>query len=278
MKSSVPAGLHALHRLVGDVRRRVVQQRNQQPPEARVGDLADGDGDVAARASRPRRRVSLMSRAAPLRPGRRRRRWRCAASATAAVARMRGSGSARSGRASVAASSLVDRRERADGRGADAGVARRRACGGCAAATARRCRCARRRAPASARRAHLRRLVIEQQRRDQVALVERLEHVDRVDHARRVRVRQFLHQRFDRREVGAAQPQLVGLHDRARLDALAERVRYPRLARERHEVSTSASHRRLAKLSCCHVEAEAPRLNQHEHQQRRRAPWRSDRP
>ncbi len=41
----------ALHRLVRDFRRRIVKERNEQPPESRVGDVPDRDGDVAPRLS-----------------------------------------------------------------------------------------------------------------------------------------------------------------------------------------------------------------------------------
>ena len=83
---------------------------------------------------------------------------------------------------------LADRRQRADRGGADAGVAvaehaadvRHPLLGDVAAHGP----------PApTARAAHVRRLVIEQQRRDEVALVERFEHVDRVDDALRIGMR-----------------------------------------------------------------------------------------
>ena len=51
-------------------------------------------------------------------------------------------------------------------------------------------------------RAHARRLVLEQERRDQMALVERLEHLDRVEHGGFVGMRQFLDERLDRRRIG----------------------------------------------------------------------------
>ena len=54
--------------------------------------------------------------------------------------------------------------------------------------------------------------MIEEQRRYEVPLVDRLEHVDGVDHALGIRVRELLHQRFDRRQIGDVQPQLAGLH------------------------------------------------------------------
>ena len=50
-----------------------------------------------------------------------------------------------------------------------------------------------------------RRLVMQQQRRDQMALVERLEEVDRVEDTRLVRVGQLLDQRFDGRQVRVRQ-------------------------------------------------------------------------
>ena len=106
---------------------------------------------------------------------------------------------------------LADRRQRADGGGAHAGVAvaehaadvRDPLLGDVAAHGAER----RQRAPP-----HLRRLVIEEQRRHEIALVERLEDVDRVDDALRIGMCQLLHERFDSREVGDVQAQLARLH------------------------------------------------------------------
>ena len=142
-------------------------------------------------------------------------------SAAAAVARIRGSSSASIGRASDAASSLLiapsaaiaPARTAASGSGEQPADVRRPAAGRLAARLGQR--------PQRAR-PHLRRLVIEEQRRHQVALVERLEDVDRIDDALGIRLRQLLHQRLDRREVGGVQPHLLGLDD-ALFDAAAER-------------------------------------------------------
>ena len=75
----------------------------------------------------------------------------------------------------------------------------------------------RQRAPAD-----LRRLVVEEQRRHEIALVERLEDVDGVDDPRRIGVRQLLHQCFDRRELRSTQSHFLRL-DHAGGDAAAER-------------------------------------------------------
>ena len=56
-------------------------------------------------------------------------------------------------------------------------------------------------------RAHGGRLVVQQQRRDQVPLVERLQHLDRVEHVARVRMSLFLDQRLDGGQVRFAEPQ-----------------------------------------------------------------------
>ena len=57
-KSDAPGRLDAFHRLVGHLRRRVVEQRDQQPAEARVGDLTDRGGDVAASGARSVARIA----------------------------------------------------------------------------------------------------------------------------------------------------------------------------------------------------------------------------
>ena len=58
--------------------------------------------------------------------------------------------------------------------------------------------------------AHLRRLVVQQQRCDEMALVERLEQVDGVDHAPRFGMRQLGDQRLDGVEVGGVEANLGG--------------------------------------------------------------------
>ena len=108
--------------------------------------------------------------------------------------------------------------------------------------------------------------MVEQQRRDEVALVERLEHVDRVDDAGRVRMRQLLHERFDRRQIAAAQPHFGG-HDVAPLDALAERPEVALARAERHE-DPHDRHREAGVAEPLPVELQAPRLDEHEQQQR----------
>ena len=96
---------------------------------------------------------------------------------------------------------------------------------------------------------HLGVLVVEHQRTDQVALVERLEQVERVGDALGVEEGQLLDQRLDGGEVGGLEPDLAGLHV-LRHDALAESGHVSARAR-----SAKNTHRamiaRLAKLSCC---------------------------
>ena len=63
--------------------------------------------------------------------------------------------------------------------------------------------------------------VVEQQRRDQIALVQRFEHVDRVDDARFVRMGQFFDERLDRHQVRHCGPQIPRV-DPPGLQALPE--------------------------------------------------------
>ena len=58
MKSDGAGRLHALHRFVRDLGRFVVQQRNQQPAEARVVDVTDRRRDISP-ATFARRRASV---------------------------------------------------------------------------------------------------------------------------------------------------------------------------------------------------------------------------
>ena len=155
------------------------------------------------------------------------------ASAAAAVARMRGSSSASIGRASVAASSLLIAPSAAiaAARTAESGSASSRRMFGADFRAISLFEAAERLERPGP---HFRRLVIEQQRRDQAALVERLEHVDGVDHAIGIGVRQLLHQRLDGGEVGRIEPHLLRLHD-ALLDAAAERRQVLALGADRHE-------------------------------------------
>ena len=60
--------------------------------------------------------------------------------------------------------------------------------------------------------AHFGSLVMQQERCHQTSFVERLQHVNGVDDAGSVRLREFLHQRFDRREVGAGHAKICRLH------------------------------------------------------------------
>ena len=161
---------------------------------------------------------------------------------------------------------MADRRQRANRGGADARVAvaehaadvRDPLLRDVAAHVAKR----RQRAPAN-----LRRLVVQEQRRHEIALVERFEDVDGVDDPRRIGVRQLLHERFDRRELRSAQPQFLRL-DHAGGDAAAERGQVFALRAERHEVPDDRQSQ-ADETELIPREPEAPRLNQHEHQQRR---------
>ena len=182
---------------------RMASATSRRPDRASSEVSAIEAGECALRRGRGRLRVVLVE------------------SAAAAVARIRGSSSASIGRASDAASSLLiaPRAAIAPARTAASG-----------SASSRRMFGAQRRVGLAARlgeraqraRPHLRRLVIEEQRRDQVALVERLEHVDRIDDALCIRLRQLLDERLDGREVGGVQPHLLRLDD-ALFDAAAER-------------------------------------------------------
>ena len=110
---------------------------------------------------------------------------------------------------------------RADGGSADAGVGVAEHAPDLRQPAAARCPAAPTPMARSAAPADLGRLVIEQQRRDEVALVERLEHVDRVDDARGIRLRELLHQRLDRRR-GRRRSAADRSAARRALDALAE--------------------------------------------------------
>ena len=184
--------------------------------------------------------------------------------ATAAVARMRGSGSARSGRANEAASSWLIADSAPMRRGADARVAiaehaadvRHPLLGDVAAHGAER----RQRAPAD-----LGRLVIEEKRRHEVPLVQRLEHVDGVNHAHRVRVGEFLHEGLDGRELRSAQAQFFGFDHPGR-DAAAERGQVAALGAKRDEIPDDGQ-AGTDEAELIPREREAPRLDQHEHQQ-----------
>ena len=63
---------------------------------------------------------------------------------------------------------------------------------------------------------------MQEQRCDEVALVERLEDVDRVKHAPIVRMPELLEERLDRREVRHADPDVRGL-DVTLLEPLPDR-------------------------------------------------------
>ncbi len=220
--------MNTFHRLVRDFWRRIVQERNQQTTEPRVGDLTDGDRDISARGSGrvtgvareiEQRRFGLVDilRARARRHGHGRRR----PDARIGIGEER----ARERRGIF----MADRRQRPNRGGADARVAvaehaadvRDPLLRDVAAHVAKR----RQRAPAD-----FRRLVVEQQRRHEIALVERLEDVDGVDDPRRIGVRQLLHERFDRRELRSAQPQFLRL-DHAGGDAAPERGQVFALAR-----------------------------------------------
>ena len=203
--------------------------------ESRVGDAARSAVATSRRAARAASLVSAVSSSSTLsaashdRPG-----AALPASATAAVARMRGSGSVSSGRPSDGGVLVVDGRERADRRRPDPRVSVAEHPSNLRRPTARRCPCRTAPSASSARAAHRGRLVIEQQRRDEVALVERLEDVDRVHDACGLRMGELLHERFDRRQVGAAQANF-GRRDVAPLDARPEGRQVAAPGAQRHE-------------------------------------------
>ena len=114
--------------------------------------------------------------------------------------------------------------------------------------------------------ADLGRGVVEEQRRDQVPPVEALEQIDRMQHMPRVRMPEFLDERFDREQVGARMPQVL------RLDVVG--VEAPP---ERHHVAAFRAecednpHRHHGDAGVADLrpgEVQAPRLDQHEQDQR----------
>jgi hypothetical protein len=111
-------------------------------------------------------------------------------------------------------------------------------------------------------------IAVQQQRRHEVALVDRLQHVDRVDDALRVGVRELLHQGFDRREIGDVEAQLARLHV-ARREAVAERLEVAAACPQGHE-DPEDRHHEAGDAEPLPVQVEAPRL--HQEQQQERAP------
>ena len=111
------------------------------------------------------------------------------------------------------------------------------------------------------------RLVAQQQRRDEMRLVHRLEHLDGVQHGRLVGVRQLLHERLDGGRLGGRRHDRVR-RDRLGIDALPERaqVLLPRPDRHR-DPEPGDGERGVAQEAP--VQPEAPRLNEHEQHQGR---------
>ena len=116
-------------------------------------------------------------------------------------------------------------------------------------------------------RPHVRRLVMQQQRRDQVALVERLEHVDGVQHA------------TTRRDSTAPRPASRSSPRRRRRGARppARSSRVSMLRRNRFRYSPrariaiddpEARHDQAGVAQALPVEVQSPRLDEHEQQQR----------
>ena len=112
-----------------------------------------------------------------------------------------------------------------------------------------------------------RRLVTQQQRRDEMRLIHRLEHLDGVEHPARVRVGQFLHQCFDRGGLSAAGRDHVSRH-RPGIDAGAERPQVFALRPERHrDPEPGDGETGIAQLPP--VQPEPPGLDAGQQQQRR---------
>ena len=114
--------------------------------------------------------------------------------------------------------------------------------------------------------ANHRRLVPEQKRRDQVRLVHRLEHLDRVQHPRRVRVRELFHHGFEGGGLAAAGHDCIGC-DAARIDAVAERLQVLVSRANRHsDPQPGDGQRGIAQLAP--VQSEAPGLHAGQQQDR----------
>jgi hypothetical protein len=121
-------------------------------------------------------------------------------------------------------------------------------------------------------RPHFRRIVIEEQRADQLPLVQRFEHVNRVDHVAWAGMALLLDQRFNRREIGFVQPHRVGrdhllversAEDQTVLAASTNRRQYPETD---HRQARPAE--LLPAQAQSDAEAEDLILDEEEHQQR----------
>ncbi len=251
----------AFHGLVCDVGRRIVEQRDQQMAEPRVGNLSNRDGDVAPGPAGILSRVARELEQCGLRgidigwAGTARQRDR----RRGADSRLRVLEQRTRQRGGIL---LADRDEGADGCGANAGLRisehpanLRRPLTRDVAAD-----CAQRR---ERTRPDLRRLVIQQQRCHEIALVERFEHVNRVDDPARFGMRQLLHQRFNGRQLRTAQPHVVRL-DHALFDAATERGQVFPLRAERHDVPDPRQ-RDADPAELIPGQREPPGLNEGEH-------------
>jgi hypothetical protein len=104
--------------------------------------------------------------------------------------------------------------------------------------------------------------VLEQERRHEVALLERLQHVDGVEHGGLVGVGELLDERLHRRGIGHRGPHGARL-DAADADAVAERPEVlPPCDEGRHH--PDGHQRQTGVTQPPPVEAETPRLDQHE--------------
>ncbi len=255
----------ALHRLVRDFRRRIVKERNEQPPESRVGDVPDRDGDVAPRLSIGVARICCQVQQHALcsvHVGRRRASGKsdCGRRANPRiVVDQQGPGQRRG-------VCLVDRRERAHRRGPDprVRVSQRPSnlgdplLGHLGVDRAKR---------VERPRPHRRRLVIEEERRHEVALVQRLEDIDRVHDPCRLRMGQFLNERFDGGQIAAAQADF-GRREVAPLDALPEGLQVAAPGAQRHH-DPQGRHDQARVAQLLPVQIQAPRF--HQEQQEKRA-------
>ena len=114
------------------------------------------------------------------------------------------------------------------------------------------------------------RLVMQQQRRDQVRAVESLQHVDRVENGLFLGIRQVFDQRLDRRRVVDVRPDPLG-RDRPFADAGAKRLQVVAARDQRHR-DPEPGHRDAGVAQAAPVEAEPPGFDQHQHQERRQRP------
>ena len=252
---------HTLHGGIRNVGVVVIEQRDQQPLEPFIGNVAESAGDVAAGGPRCRGRIGddvhervvggidirfLQARGQ-------------------SESRRRPNPRVRFGQQRPRVRDRVfmtDGCQRAKRRGADAGVSIRQRTADLRRPALRRVGPERTQRPLT----DGRRLVIEEERRDQVALVERFEDVYRVDDSRRFGIRELLHQCLDRAEVGDVQTKLRR-GQVAPLDALSECGQVSAAGADRHE-DPQHHHGETRIAQALPVETQAPGFDQHEQEKR----------